>query len=711
MSHFPHIKYAGLSDVGRKRKNNEDSYGLFPEIGVFCVADGMGGGDDGEVASAATVRAVEMFAKANPLPPKAGFSKDSMVAGLRGAVNSASSWILKRAQEKGLKGCGSTFVGVLFDPCCPDTAIALHAGDSRLYRVRGRSIQQITKDHSAAELIGAKDENEINPMFRGMILRAVGIQKSVEVDATPFQVKQGDRIIICSDGLSKMISDRQIVSIVKESDAVETAVKALVAAANEAGGFDNVTAVVVEVDKMPPALPAVELDVPRFDEVADNSAHADRNTLDTSSETGVSFDLGTATSSTNTSCRTEATGATEQTAITIPEDDSDSAADPGTFEAEIPANPDKTAGEDSAKEVNKKSKSNVGLWIAATAIALVAVAVAVAMIRKPAVVSDSPESVVGKAVETNSIYEARKAEELRQQRIMEERNRQEREAAERLARVEAEERQRKENEAKLAAEQERLRREAELKRAEEERIRREKETERAKEELRLKEEAARRQAEHERMRREKEAEHKRAEEIRIRREAELRKAEEERKRMEEERVRRAKLEKERAEKEKALLEQLTKKKSAALAERRRKAAFEALRRVCEDKSAIAFVRKIKGIADTGSVNDICRMFRPVLAAHTKEEMEKSAVELIRVMKPIVVKLTECAEMYKSDALSELKDPMTSADYKKELKDVPTKMDDFLRNSRRIVGRDAEDFDVHLACAQMIEMVPLWFDAF
>ena len=711
MSHFPHIKYAGLSDVGRKRKNNEDSYGLFPEIGVFCVADGMGGGDDGEVASAATVRAVEMFAKANPLPPKAGFSKDSMVAGLRGAVNSASSWILKRAQEKGLKGCGSTFVGVLFDPCCPDTAIALHAGDSRLYRVRGRSIQQITKDHSAAELIGAKDENEINPMFRGMILRAVGIQKSVEVDATPFQVKQGDRILICSDGLSKMISDRRIASVIKESDTVGTAVKELIAAANEAGGFDNVTAVVVEVDKMPPALPAVELDVPRFDEVADNSVHADRNTLDTSSETGVSFDLGTATSSTNTSCRTEATGATEQTAITIPEDDSDSAADPGTFEAEIPVSPNKTVGEDSAEEVNKKSKSNVGLWIAATAIALVAVAVAVAMIRKPAVVSESPESVVGKAVETNSIYEARKAEELRQQRIMEERNRQEREATERLVRVEEEERIRKENEAKLAAEQERLRREAELKRAEEERIRREKETERAKEELRLKEEAARRQAEHERVRREKEAEHKRAEEIRIRREAELKRAEEERKRMEAERARRAKLEKERAEKEKALLEQLTKKKSAALAERRRKAAFEALRRVCEDKSAIAFVRKIKGVADAGSVNDICRMFRPVLAAHTKEEMEKSAVELIRVMEPIVVKLTECAEMYKSDALSELKDPMTSADYKKELKDVPTKMDDFLRNSRRIVGRDAEDFDVHLACAQMIEMVPLWFDAF
>ena len=181
--------------------------------------------------------------------------------------------------------------------------------------------------------------------------------------------------------------------------------------------------------------------------------------------------------------------------------------------------------------------------------------------------------------------------------------------------------------------------------------------------------------------------------------------------MEAEREQKAKLEKERAEKGKALLEKLARKKSAALAERRRKAAFEALRRVCEDKSAIAFVRKIQGVADKDSVNDICRMFRPVLTAQTKEETEKASAGLIRVMQPIVVKLKECAEMYKADALSELKDPMTSADYKKELKDVPAKMDEFLRNSRRIIGKNAEELDVLLACVQMIEMVPLWFDAF
>jgi protein phosphatase len=700
MSHFPHIKYAGLSDVGRKRKNNEDSYGLFPEIGVFCVADGMGGGDDGEVASAATVRAIEMFAKANPLQSKVGYSKESMIAGLRGAVNSASSWILKRAQEKGLKGCGSTFVGVLIDPCSPDTPIALHAGDSRLYRIRGRSIQQITKDHSAAELIGAKDENEINPMFRGMILRAVGIQKSVEVDATPFQVKQGDRILICSDGLSKMISDKQIASIVKESDTVEAAVKELVSAANEAGGFDNVTAVLVEVGKLPPALPTVELDVPRFDEVADDAVYADRHTLDTSSETGVSFDLGTATSSTNTSCRTEGTRATEQSTVTIPEDDSECVADSGKFEAGASVNADETTADSS--EVETKPKSRARLWIAVVAITLVAAAAAVVLFggENKSSSAEKLRLVDRPSNEGTNAYEIALAEKAAEEKAKAERIRLEQEAEERL---------RKEKEAR--AEQERLRREVELKRAEEERIRREKEMERAREVQRRKEEKARQQAEQERLRKEKEEALKLAEEERIRKAAELKKAEEERKRREAEQERMLKLEKERAEKEKALLEQLTKKKSAALAERRRKAAFEALRRVSEDKSAIAFVRKIRGIADNDSVNDICRMFRPVLTAHTKEEMEKSAVSLIRVMQPIVVKLTECADMYKSDALAELKDPMTSADYKKELKDVPAKMDDFLRNSRRIIGKDAEDFDVHLACAHIIEMVPLWFDAF
>ena len=262
MNAFAHISYAARTDVGRKRKNNEDAFGAFHNAGVFCVADGMGGGDDGEIASAAVVKSVGSFAMTCRPPPNVGYSAEDVAGGVAMAVDEASSWIFSRASERKLKGCGSTFVGVCFDATVPSQAVALHAGDSRLYRIRGLSIKQITKDHSAVELIGAKDESSINPCFRGVILRAVGIHPSVDVERTPFQLKDGDRIVICSDGLSKMVDDRKIASIVHGMATPDAAADALIAAANEAGGVDNVTAVVLFVGKMPPGMPGMSLPLP-----------------------------------------------------------------------------------------------------------------------------------------------------------------------------------------------------------------------------------------------------------------------------------------------------------------------------------------------------------------------------------------------------------------------------------------------------------------
>ena len=261
MSVFDHIRFAVKSDIGKKRKNNEDAYGIFPESGIFCVADGMGGGDDGEVASAATVREVQCFCESHKLPPQLTYTRDDILAGIRASVNTASAWIFRRTKERGLKGCGSTFVGVVFDAARPDQAVALHAGDSRLYRIRGRTIQQITIDHSAAELIGAKNEKDINPMFRGMILRAVGIQPSVELQATEFPVREGDRVLICSDGLSRMVPDKQLLSIVRANGSPQVAVDALVAAANAAGGVDNITVELIEIGQLPIPIPAIPLQV------------------------------------------------------------------------------------------------------------------------------------------------------------------------------------------------------------------------------------------------------------------------------------------------------------------------------------------------------------------------------------------------------------------------------------------------------------------
>ncbi|MBQ2625605.1 MAG: serine/threonine-protein phosphatase [Kiritimatiellae bacterium] len=292
MNAFTHISYAGKTDVGRKRKNNEDAFGMFPDSGVFCVADGMGGGDDGEIASAAVVKSVGSFAAACKPPPNVGYAAGDIASGVVIAVNESSAWICSRAAERKLKGCGSTFVGICFDATAPSEAIALHAGDSRLYRIRGTSIKQITKDHSAAEMIGAKDENAVNPCFRGVILRAVGIHPSVDVERTPLSLKEGDRIVICSDGLSKMVDDRKIAAIVHGGATPETSVDALIAAANDAGGVDNITAVVLFVGKLPLAMPAISMHLPE----PSTDSTEDMGEADTSSTgTGGSFGSDTDT--------------------------------------------------------------------------------------------------------------------------------------------------------------------------------------------------------------------------------------------------------------------------------------------------------------------------------------------------------------------------------------------------------------------------------
>ena len=285
MNAFEWVKFAALSDLGRKRKNNEDSYGTFPEIGVWLVADGMGGGDDGEIASAATIKAVEEFAAAHPFPEGSAFAADELVRSFENVFCKASSWIFNRAKERKLSGCGSTVVGVAIDATNPGHAVAFHAGDSRLYRVRGFSIKQITKDHSAAELIGAKDESKMNPMFRGMILRAVGVHPKVELELTPFDVKRGDRILICSDGLSRMVPDRKLKSILRDDADVEKTVRELIDAANEAGGVDNITAEVLVIGDLPEPLPKADLPVEAMpgDTVTESSrgSSTDRDTTDT----------------------------------------------------------------------------------------------------------------------------------------------------------------------------------------------------------------------------------------------------------------------------------------------------------------------------------------------------------------------------------------------------------------------------------------------
>lgn len=671
MSLFPHIRYAAKSDIGRKRKNNEDSFGVFPALGVFCVADGMGGGDDGEVASAATVGAIDTYAKEHPLPDGRTYPINAMTSAIAAQVNAASSWIFKRAKEKHLKGCGSTFVGICFDASRPDKAVAMHAGDSRLYRIRGRSIQQITKDHSAAELIGAKDEKDINPMFRGMILRAVGVQPSVEIEKTPLPLKEGDRILICSDGLCRMVPDKSMLAIVRESADLESSVNALVQAANDAGGVDNITVVLVEVGKMPPAVPTVPMPSSGAadDEPSTQDTASDASTGDTSSSG--SFVMGTGDSSSQDASSGQE--ASTDSAMTIPEESDD----------DVP----------------------VATWkkkIFGPRLAIVSASVALLLFGCIVVVMQRNKDKAAKAAEDQRQAEVAKAAEEAQRLELErkakeeaERTEEEKRKAAEAARKAEEDRLRAEEERKREAEEARLREEAERRKAEEEK-RKAEERRRAAEEKALKErqEAERLEAlrkereaiEAEAARRRAEAERRKAEEARLKAEEEKRKAEEE-----------AKAAAERAEAERKA------------AEEKKRKALEVLEEVCEEKVATAFVNKVVGLISSDMPDSIYRRFGPLTNAENPLEKKiAAAVDLTKDVQSIVRMLSDYAVVYKEDVETELADPITTQGRRNEIKDVPGRMDEFLAAAREFADGNAEDPSVQQKCAQMIYMVPRWF---
>ena len=257
MNRFPHIKAACATDKGRRRENNEDNSFCDARAGLFAVADGMGGGDDGEVASAAVVAALKesVARRKNPGRNKE-FPAGALLDGVADALGEASAAIRARTEEKGLKSCGSTCVGFQLDATDPAHAVAFHAGDSRLYSIRGGRASRITRDHSPAALMGVDDENDLNPMFRGVVLRAVGIENSVEIERTPFEVAEGDILVLCSDGLYKMVPDYAIAQLASLARSPKDAARALVDAANAAGGVDNITALAVFVGRLPPPVAA-----------------------------------------------------------------------------------------------------------------------------------------------------------------------------------------------------------------------------------------------------------------------------------------------------------------------------------------------------------------------------------------------------------------------------------------------------------------------
>lgn len=247
---FSHLTSAALSDIGRKRNNNEDAILQMSQAGVFGVADGMGGAAGGELASCWTMEAVQHAFENSAATPR-------KTARVRGALNDASRRIKTMAADRGILGAGTTAIVLFFDDYQPDLATILHAGDSRAYRIRDGLLERLTLDHSLATSAGLSHDSFLPSMFRGVITRAVGLDNTIELDEGVIHVKTGDCYLLCSDGLTKMISDSDIQNLIhktSDSDLARLAA-AFVDAANRAGGEDNISVILIRVGTLPAPVP------------------------------------------------------------------------------------------------------------------------------------------------------------------------------------------------------------------------------------------------------------------------------------------------------------------------------------------------------------------------------------------------------------------------------------------------------------------------
>jgi serine/threonine protein phosphatase PrpC len=248
---------AAYTSTGRVRSRNEDAFGYRADHGIFVVCDGMGGAAGGEVASRMAVQAIldrmctEAAAAAGP-------------ATLHDAIAAANQAVLARAeQDPGLYGMGTTLVALLLRPglsnsgsaksssATSGSALIAHAGDSRCYLYRAGDLARRTHDHSLVDeqlRLGTMTREEAaRSPFRSVITRAVGTQKSLAEEVLEIDTESGDVFMLCTDGLTREINEEEMAEVLAAEPDLGAAAQCLVEAANEAGGHDNITCLLVRV--------------------------------------------------------------------------------------------------------------------------------------------------------------------------------------------------------------------------------------------------------------------------------------------------------------------------------------------------------------------------------------------------------------------------------------------------------------------------------
>ncbi|HVY49686.1 MAG TPA: protein phosphatase 2C domain-containing protein [Minicystis sp.] len=250
-------RFAGATDTGLLREHNEDSLLILPEYRIAAVADGMGGHRSGDVASQLAVTTLEDFFSIVvgrdgtwpfPADPNLTEEENYVVTSMRLANRRIFDRSLKTMADFGM---GTTIVAAMFSRDAAKVTVG-HVGDSRCYRIRGDEILQMTRDHSlisdARHMAPWMTPEEVNQLPPNVITRALGIREDVLVDVVSEDTRAGDKYVLCSDGLSGLVSNDQILDIVKKEEDLEKACRALIERANFFGGTDNITAVIAHVE-------------------------------------------------------------------------------------------------------------------------------------------------------------------------------------------------------------------------------------------------------------------------------------------------------------------------------------------------------------------------------------------------------------------------------------------------------------------------------